>query len=388
MGSGSTATPARPQVLIFRNELLPLSETFIRAQAEALKRFEPTFVGVHPALRSMELPSSPWFVAAKHTLVGKLRRRLFWRTGYVSGFARTFPHQRPALIHAHFAVDGAAALPLQARLRCPLVVTLHGYDVTFSDAALRRSPEGRTYLRSREALWDRASVFLCVSEFIRKQALLRGFPAHKLRVFYTGIDLSRFSPGTRERDPDLVLFVGRLVDKKGGRPLLEALHLVSQQRPQTRLVVIGAGPRNDDWKTLSQNLNVHCTFMGSQSPEVVSNYVREARLFCVPSITAANGDSEGLGMVFAEAQAAGTPVVSFRHGGIPEVVEHGRTGLLAGEGNVAELKQHLLRLLSDDDLWSQFSNAGIAHMRERFDLTTRTDALEDLYEEVLLHSSH
>ncbi len=126
-----------------------------------------------------------------------------------------------------------------------------------------------------------------------------------------------------------------------------------------------------------------CTFLGAQPPSVVQQYLAKARLFCVPSTSAKNGDSEGLGMVFAEAQAMGTPVVSFEHGGIPEVVSNGRTGLLAPEGNTLLLAHNLLRLLRDDELWQRFSAAGTQSVRERFDLFKQTEELEQIYSRVI-----
>lgn len=86
-------------------------------------------------------------------------------------------------------------------------------------------------------------------------------------------------------------------------------------------------------------------------------------------------------MVFAEAQAMGTPVVSFRHGGIPEVVLHQETGLLAEERNSDQLASHISRLLQDNALWARLSDRGVAAAAENFDLRGQTAALEELYTE-------
>lgn len=210
-------------VLIFRNEVLPSSETFIRAQALALAGFVPRFVGTHLAAKPLPLPHMPLLIAPSSSLTGKLRRYLFWRTSLAPGFYDSLRRLDPALIHAHFALDGAAALPLARKLKVPLVVTLHGYDVTTQDNDLRNSEQGKLYLGRRRQLWDQASLFLCVSEFIREQALAKGFPAAKLRVHYTGIDLSLFAARPVRRDPNLIVFAGRLVEKKGCDHLLAAL---------------------------------------------------------------------------------------------------------------------------------------------------------------------
>jgi colanic acid/amylovoran biosynthesis glycosyltransferase len=371
------------RVLIFRNELLPRSETFIRAQALALRRFEPCFAGVHLATGSMDLPGESIVVASAASFVGKVKRRLFWRTGFAPEFYRRLRKINPALIHVHFALDGAAALPICKVLKRPLVVTLHGYDVTSSDRSLSHSEEGKLYLRRREELWERAARFLCVSEFIRQGALSRGFPKEKLLVHYTGVDLSLFKRGSLQRDPNLIVFTGRLVEKKGCSYLLRAVARLRDQHPGARLAIIGSGPMEGDLRTQAAALGLPCEFLGVQSPEVVKRYLSKARVFCVPSVTAANGDSEGFGMVFAEALAMGTPVVSFRHGGIPEAVRDRVTGLLAPEGDAEALAANLLRLLRDDKLWEELSENGVRWVNKYFDIEKQTAKLEDIYTDVI-----
>jgi colanic acid/amylovoran biosynthesis glycosyltransferase len=371
------------RVLIFRNEVLPRSETFILAQAMALRRFEAWFAGTHAASQSMELPTAPVLVSSRASLAGTVRRRLFWRVGFAPGFYRRLQKIDPELVHAHFALDGAAALPVCKYLKRPLVVTLHGYDVTSSDKWLRQSVEGRVYLRQRAELWQRAAVFLCVSEFIREKALEKGFPAEKLVVHYTGIDLALFCPDEVERDRNLIVFTARLVEKKGARYLLDALALVRERWPAVHLAMIGTGPLEAELRARVECERLPCEFLGVQAPEVVKEYLAKARVFCVPSVTAENGDSEGLGMVFAEAQAMGTPVASFRHGGIPEVVCDAETGLLAPEADAGALAENILRLLEDDALWQRLSANGVRAMREKFDLRKQTARLEEIYADVV-----
>jgi glycosyltransferase involved in cell wall biosynthesis len=377
------STQARPKVLIFRNEVLPSSETFILAQAKALRTFEPVFAGVHAAPHSLALDVAATLVSPSPTLSGKVMRHVYWRTSIAPKFYRHLRSIGLDLIHAHFAVDGAAALPVRARLGIPLIVTLHGYDVTSSEAFLRRSNEGRLYLRRRKELWARASLFLCISEFIRDKALEQGFPSEKLCTHYTGTDLDLFKLQPRTRDPHMILFVGRLVEKKGCTHLLEALARIRAQHPALHLVIIGTGPLEATLRQRVAAEGLPCKFLGMQAAHVVKDYMARARVFCVPSVAAANGDSEGLGMVFAEAQAMGTPIASFQHGGIPEVVRHGRNGLLAPEGDSEALGTNLLQLLRDDATWTSHSRAGVSWVHGQFDITKQTVELERIYRRVL-----
>lgn len=359
----------KPTVLIFKETLLPLSETFIAAQVGELRQFAPRYVGLGRVSPSLPLPNDSILLTNTVSSISEFRQKLYRRVGIAPGFHRRAAGAGAQLMHAHFASGGRSSLPLARHLRIPLVVTLHGSDVTV-----------KVNFRQRyEELWRKASTFICVSEFIKNEALKAGFPEEKLLKLFIGVDLEVFRPVDTKRDPNLVVFVGRLVEKKGCSYLLEAMAQVLGKHRNARVVVIGDGPLRATLETSARQLNVPAEFLGPQSAPIVREWMSRARIFCAPSVTAANGDSEGLGMVFAEAQAMGTPVVTFRHGGIPEVVLHEKTGLLAEERNVPELATQLSRLLEGDALWNQLSEQGVAMIRERFDVRRQTSMLEDLY---------
>lgn len=364
-----TEPTKKPTVLIFKETLLPVSETFIAAQVGQLKHFTPRYVGLGRVSPSLALPSDPVLLTRDISKISEFRQKLYRRTGIAPAFHSRAARTRAQLIHAHFASGGRSALPLARHLRIPLVVTLHGSDVTMKVNFQKRYAD----------LWREASMFLCVSEFIKNQALKAGFPEEKLLKLFIGVDRDVFRPLDTERDPNLVVFVGRLVEKKGCGYLLEAMANVQKQHSKARTVVIGDGPLRGSLETMARQLNVSCEFLGSQPAPVVREWMSRARIFCAPSVTAANGDSEGFGMVFAEAQGMGTPVASFKHGGIPEVVLHEETGLLAEERNVTDLATQLSRMLEDDALWRRLSEQGVAVVRERFDVTRQTSKLEELY---------
>jgi colanic acid/amylovoran biosynthesis glycosyltransferase len=359
----------KPTVLIFKETLLPLSETFIAAQAGHLTQFSSRYIGLGRVSPSLPLPDDSILLTKHISKFSEFRQKLYRRTGIAPAFHRKVSEAQARLIHAHFASGGRSALPLARHLRIPLIVTLHGSDVTT-----------RVNFRERyEGLWKRASAFVCVSNFIRNKALEAGFPEEKLLKLFIGIDRDVFRPAEGERDPNLVVFVGRLVEKKGCSYLLQAMAEVQKQHRDAKTVVIGDGPLRSSLESMARKSNLSCEFLGSQPSAVVREWVSRARAFCAPSVTALNGDSEGLGMVFAEAQAMGTPVVSFSHGGIPEVVLHDNTGLLAEERDASGLALHLSRLLADDALWNRLSAGGIALVGERFDVKRQTSKLEELY---------
>jgi colanic acid/amylovoran biosynthesis glycosyltransferase len=362
----------KPTVLIFKESLLPVSETFIEGQAGNLSSFVPRYIGLGRVAPSLAVPSDSILLTSGRSASAQLRQKLYRRVGLAPRFHRHAASARASLIHAHFASGGRSALPLARQLHIPLVVTLHGSDVT------RRIDFRQRY----KDLWEEASLFVCVSEFIRRTAAAAGFPEEKLRVLYIGIDHGVFRLQQEAKDRDMVLFVGRLVEKKGCSFMLRAIAKVQQSHPSVKAIVIGDGPLRRSLEELAKQLNISCQFLGSQTAAVVRQWLAASRMFCAPSVTASDGDSEGLGMVFAEAQAMGTPVVSFRHGGIPEVVLDGRTGLLAPECDSDTLALHILRFLEDEHFWRECVEHGVAWVRSQFDLKVQTRQLEEAYGDI------
>lgn len=371
-----------PGVIIYRNELLPISETFILSQARKLKMFEPHFVGLRAQPTSLELPTNPVLLSSGIGMTAKARGAFYKVSGIAPIFHRRVASLGADLVHAHFSVDGVNALALAAALETPLIVTIHGIDVTKTDDVYRQSLSGRLYLKGRRQLWKRTAVFTCDSEFLRRKALALGFPEDKLIVHYVGVDLNLFKRATAVPVQNTVVFVGRLVEKKGCNYLIEAMREVQARVPDAQLILVGDGPDRLGLEQQAKRLSVRCDFRGAQPTEVIRGLLASARVFCAPSVTAKNGDSEGLGIVFAEAQAMGVPVVSFAHGGIPEVVRHGITGLLAPEGDSRTLAQYILRYFTDSSFWRACSEAGRTWITERFNLEQQTARLEEIYRRV------
>jgi colanic acid/amylovoran biosynthesis glycosyltransferase len=367
----------KPIVLIFKESLLPISETFIDGQARNLTRFVPRYIGLGRVKPSLAIPTDSILLSSGYSVPAKMAPKLYRRLRLAPSFHRRAAAARASLLHAHFASGGRSALPLVRRLGIPLLVTLHGSDVT-----------ARINFQQRyQDLWDKASLFVCVSEFIRRKAIDAGFPREKLHVLYTGIDHEVFQTQSTTRNRDLILFVGRLVEKKGCAFLLEAVAEVKRSHSSIQTVVIGDGPLRPSLEQLAAQLGISCQFLGAQPDTAVREWLSVARVFCAPSVTAPNGDSEGLGTVFAEAQAMGTPVVSFRHGGIPEIVLHGQTGLLATEGDSKTLASHIRHFLENERAWKDCAVGGIAWTRARFDLKRQTQLLEQVYIDLCHHRS-
>ena len=231
-------------------------------------------------------------------------------------------------------------------------------------------------------------MFLAVSDFIRQQMLARGYPPERTRVHYIGVDTAKFAPPPDpvRREP-LIVFVGRLIEKKGCEYLIRAMEEAAPSLGDAELVVIGDGPLRPSLEAMAKEKLRRYRFLGVQSPGQIRDWLGRARLFSMPSIEAASGDSEGFGIVFLEAQSMGVPVVSFRHGGIPEAVAHGVTGLLSDERDWRGLAADLAGLFSDEARWQRMSQAARRRTVEEFDLSRQTQALETIYEETVAAAS-
>jgi glycosyltransferase involved in cell wall biosynthesis len=373
------------KALVFAERMLPSTQTFIPLQINELQRYDPQYVGLIPADRNLALPHTPVMLTHDRKVLSRVRRELYRWTGIAPSFHARLQEKQADLIHANFAEGGPAAVSLSKHLRLPLILHLRGGAELLPDHELRRHLFQLPFLAHRKRLWQRASLFLCVSNFIREKAIKAGFPAEKVRVHYTGMDLRTFTitEQSDHKDPNMVLYVGRLVPYKGCDYLIRAMQQVQQRQPEAHLVIIGDGTFRAKLELLARELGVRCQFLGEKPQKEIRTWYERARVFCAPSVTLEDGMSEAFGNVFSEAQAMGAPVVSFQHGGIPETMQDGITGLLAPERDVPQLAEHLLRYLQDDAFWANSRQQGMHWVRQAFDVRRQTARLEELYDGVI-----
>jgi glycosyltransferase involved in cell wall biosynthesis len=365
------------KIIVYRDTLFTPSETFIRSQGEALRHFRPIYVCLRRT--GCLVPSTIHaHRLCRSGVVGRLQRVRFKLLGPSVRQCAALSVYNPALLHAHFAPDASESMRLAQFLKIPLLVSLHGYDVNSTDDELPRR-----YLHRLERLKAASARFICISEFIRQQALKKGFPAEKLVVHYIGIDTSYFSPDPLIERRPFVLFVGRLVPNKACEYLIRAMSSVQKAMPEARLVLIGDGAERSHLESLSSAIGIDCDFLGAQPHSAVRDWMNRAKVLCVPSIITPTSQ-EGFGMVFAEAQAMGMPVVSTAIGGIPEAVCHERTGFLVPERDTDALASKLLLLLRNQDLWTNFSEAARIRANKEFNISTQATLLENIYEDVLV----
>jgi colanic acid/amylovoran biosynthesis glycosyltransferase len=363
----------RETVLVYRHRLAPASEVgFLGRFYVGFERLAPVWIGCHLDAGAGALTDNPLRLGRSGP-IGAVERTLFRHCGVLPRVP-DLGALRPGLIHAHFGRGGALALPIARALGVPLVVTFHGADAT-KETHYRRRLVPRVYGRRLAALQQEAALFVCVSEFVRDTLLARGFPAEKLEVIHQGVEID----GNRIEAPaagePYILFVGRFVEKKGVGDLIEAMRLLAARGSDIRLVLVGDGPLAERLRAKARGLE-QVMFAGWLPNPEVRRLMRGAAAVCVPSVTARDGDSEGLPTVIFEAMAEGAPVVATRHAGIPEAVEHGRTGLLVPPGDPRALADALERLLANPELRRDFGAAGRRVALDRFSAIGQSRRLE------------
>jgi glycosyltransferase involved in cell wall biosynthesis len=376
----------KPLVLVYAEPLLSGSMTFIRTQAEALTSFRPYYISPHQLRNGLPLPTERVVAMRQGEGLGsRLSEIPFKLWGIAPLYVRRLKALKPALLHAHFGPAALRALPLARALKVPLIVTFQGYDATVYDHFARKSNHysHRVYVRRRKVLESNSALVIAVSNFIRGELIRQGFAGEKIITHYVGVDTALFCPDPAIRREDVVLFVGRLAEKKGCEYLIRAMARVQSHSPKAELVIIGDGPLRADLEGLASERLQRYRFLGFQPPEIIKQWMNRARVFGAPSLRAHCGDAEGYPNAFAEAQAMGLPVVSFNADGVREAVAHGETGWLAPERDCDALSHYFQRLLDNPELSSRMGTAARKYVSSQFNLRAQTAKLEEIYFQVI-----
>ena len=389
-GSGHRAVrrparrPLRMELMIrvgvLRHTLFAPSEPFIPDQVAALPGVNATLISRDPIINSR-----PGLRAVALQWESSWQRQLYVGARRVQPLTSLLVEGEFKLLHAHFGVEGMYSRPAARSAGIPHVTTLHGFDVTMSRSALLRSrtPSWVHYALGRSAHLRSESTFVCVSEQIRRSAARLGLPEDRAVVIPTGVDTAALQPRALPVEP-AVVHVARLVEKKGTADLLRAMAIVKNHVPEVRLTVVGDGPLREELRVLAEELGLAraVTFLGATRHAETIGHIGAARVLCAPSVTARSGDSEGLGQVLLEAGAMGKPVVATRHGGIPEAVVDGQTGLLVPERAPHELADALLEALKGG-VGERLGEQGRRHVVEHFDVRAQAAKVAALYRRLI-----
>ncbi|MFQ5681788.1 MAG: glycosyltransferase [Candidatus Binatia bacterium] len=293
--------------------------------------------------------------------------------------------ERPDLIHAHWVLpQGLVAVFAKRFFKIAVLTTAHGGDAFVFRGKLIGWLKRLVLARSNA--WT--SNTRATSDAFGPTAFLPT-PC----IIPMGVDVDQFSSGERttlrrrlSENETVVLFVGRLVEKKGGHDLLKAFSLLPPElRARTTLWVVGDGAYYTKLHQYAEDLGItnKVYFWGGESNQSLPKFYAAADLFVAPSIEAEGGDTEGQGVVLLEAFAARLCVVATRVGGISEVVADGRTGLLVEPHNPTELAAAMERLLRNPTLRVRLAENAFAKVREDYSWQTIAADFEALYRKII-----
>lgn len=290
--------------------------------------------------------------------------------------------QSVAAIHAHWIFPQGfvmAVLSLFWRRHPPFLVTSHGGDLY----ALR----GSMLERLQRWVLARADAVTVVSEAMREYCKEKGLGNNRMRVQPMGVNLeSRFTPGGSGVPRDGLVFVGRLVEKKGVAYLIEAVSILARSNKDVELKVVGDGPLRESLEKLARELKVddRVQFVGSVPNEEIPIFFQAAEISVMPSVVAASGDQEGLGLVAVEALGCGCAVVAFDLPAVRDTIIDGKTGLMAEPGNALDLADKIALLLDDKVLREGLAETGRSHVLRNFNWSAVGRAYTGIIEELLV----
>lgn len=276
-------------------------------------------------------------------------------------------------LHAHFA-DTTAQVTMYASMMMgiPYSFTAHAKDIYHQEVnwSLLHDIAG-------------ASAFVITVSGASQDYLRKKLPERarrKIVRLYNGINLDVFLPPKARRKENVVLSVGRLIEKKGFRYLIEAVGALKKQGLNVDCRIIGDGEDKDALRSLISELNLgrNVRLLGGLPQDRVLRHMQEATIFVLPAVIAEDGNRDALPTVLLEGMATGLPVVSTDVVGIPEILDKGKTGLIVPQRNAKTLADAMLTLLCRPGLRRHFSRAGRIKVRKDFDIRRNVSRLRRL----------
>jgi len=285
------------------------------------------------------------------------------------------------LMHIYFGHTGVHLLPFIRQWDKPCVVSFHGADVAHKQ-------DIKDYPAKLRRLFDAVPLVLARSQSLAERLIHLGCPPEKLRINRTGIPLNAFPFIDRQPPSDgkwRVVQACRMIPKKGVATSLRAFAIFKKDNPEAEFFIAGKGPLQPELEMLAAGLGIFkdVHFVGFLSQPKLRELYASSHLFLHPSETSPNQDQEGVPNSILEGMATGLPVAGTWHGGIPEAVDHGRTGLLVPEEDHVALANAMQEITHSPGLLAEMGLRARAAVIDRFEQDAQVDLLESFYEEAI-----
>jgi len=283
---------------------------------------------------------------------------------YLSFLARKY---RVRLIHAHWVIPQGLLAILARKLRLipksiRILCTSHGGDLFSLQGGLLQSLKRFTFRNC-----DHATV---VSTAMRDHLITMGCDTGNISIQSMGVDLTRqFIPDRHAVKTRDIIYVGRLVEKKGVSTLIDSIKLLEKDYPAIKVTLVGDGPERAALAQQCNELEIknQVEFVGSIPNDRVPEFYQSAKIAVVPSIIARDGDQEGLGLVAVEALGCGCATIVSDLPALSDVVTHAENGLVFSAGDAVELKDSIISVLSDESLFNHLTSNGRHSVIDKFD---------------------
>lgn len=281
------------------------------------------------------------------------------------------------LLHVFFGHIAPQFRTLMKVWRHPVLVSFHG-----ADAGVNMNQPG--HLKAMREVFQLGSKMLCRTESLGRDLVALGCPPEKIAIWRTGVPLEEWRFRVRETPMDgtwKLLQVCRFVDKKGLDLTLKAFEAVKKRYPKAVLTLVGDGPKMAELKAMvaEMRLGESVVFPGFVTQGVVRKLIMESHVFLHPSRTSADGNREGVPNAALEAMASGMPVVATTHGGFPEAIVSGQSGILVEENRADLIEKAVLDLLEDEALRMRLGEGGRKVIEVKYDRKAQVKILEGLY---------
>lgn len=253
------------------------------------------------------------------------------------------------IVHAHWLLPQGI---VQSFFNKPYLVTGHGGDVTSLNKGIIKKLKNRCL--------KKASAVTVVSKALENEIENISKEVENIHIISMGCDTKKFGRKFRRENyfnqgnKKIVLFVGRLAEKKGVKYLIKAMENIDAM-----LIIVGDGPLKNTLKKQAEKMQDKIRFLGPKTHEELKTIYASADVFVAPSVTAEDGDKEGLGLVLLEAMASGLPVIGSDSGGIPTIVKDGENGFLVAEKDVKGLYEKINVLISEEETYQMYSDNAI-----------------------------
>jgi colanic acid/amylovoran biosynthesis glycosyltransferase len=373
---------SRPVVACYCATFLKPEMLHIYRQITALERCAPVVI-TQKRENAERYPFAPVYIVPK--AAGHFLRRFWFRQvrdtpwqisdAELRALLRLLNETRARLLHIYFGQIAVHLLPLIRTWDNPSIVSFHGADVMVD---MNKADYRSTTLK----MLDAVKLVLVRSESLRRALIDLGCEPEKIEIQRTGIPLEEFSFRERAAPKNgewRFVQAGRLIEKKGLPVTLRAFEVFVRQYPNARLTIAGEGPLLRELETLARELKIRVSFTGFISQDRLREIYYHSHIFLHPSQTGRDGNQEGIPNSMLEAMATGLPVFATEHGGIPEAIEHGVSGVLMPERDEFALVETLLDAVQDPGFLSRIAQSGAGAVRKNFDLATQARRLEEIY---------